>query len=299
MPICPVCDAEFEKGDYMGLAEHFLLFTGRSDFHHVSWLNRNITKNRVREGDLAQLLYRYYDLHDGSLKNWIITDFIRKFRGDQPHPFIVAMQEYSPEVMRGYVVEHHHFLKQWIKSCSYVIAKTDFAEVQFYELDNIMTELHGIGSEEPSHHELLIRMGEALGLSRDYILSEKPLKATADAVRTWDELARTGSWVQAMAAMHSLELIANRDLSRYGAKYPYFNPGFLLSQSVPDPVKNFLREGYEADVSHSYTALDLIDKLRKPEDTEGVQYAYLKSADAFSSYLEARLERGERLADKQ
>lgn len=297
MTFCPVCGLKFDSGNHRLLADHFVDQSRSSDFRHVSWLNRNISKNRMKTDDLSVSLTNFYHI-SGGIGKWIINDFVRRFRGDNPHPFILAMQQYDPEVIRGYVVEHHHFLKQWIRSCSYVMAKTELEDVQSYELENIMTELHGYGDSEPSHHELLIRMGESLGLDRNSIISEKPLWQTAEAVKIWNDIAASGSWISTMAAMHSLELIANRDLSRYGARYPYFNPSILSDSRVPKEVKAFLREGYEADVSHSYVALDLVERHAGNGDVEEIQYAYLRSAGAFSDYLEARLERGVMLGNK-
>lgn len=297
MTFCPVCGLKFDSGNHRLLADHFVDQSRSSDFRHVSWLNRNISKNRMKTDDLSVSLTNFYHI-SGGIGKWIINDFVRRFRGDNPHPFILAMQQYDPEVIRGYVVEHHHFLKQWIRSCSYVMAKTELEDVQSYELENIMTELHGYGDSEPSHHELLIRMGESLGLDRNSIISEKPLRQTAEAVKIWNDIAASGSWISTMAAMHSLELIANRDLSRYGARYPYFNPSILSDSRVPKEVKAFLREGYEADVSHSYVALDLVERHAGNGDVEEIQYAYLRSAGAFSDYLEARLERGVMLGNK-
>ena len=297
MTFCPVCRLKFDSGNYRMLADHFVDQYRSSDFRHVSWLNRNISKNRMKAVDLSVSLMTFYHI-SGGIGKWIITDFVRRFRGDCPHPFILAMQQYDPEVIRGYVVEHHHFLKQWIRSCAYVMAKTELEDVQSYELENIMTELHGYGASEPSHHELLIRMGESLGLARNFILTEKPLRQTAEAVKIWNDLAASGSWISTMAAMHSLELIANRDLSNHGAMYPYFNLSILSDSRVPKEVKEFMREGYEADVSHSYVALDLVERHARNEDIEEIQYAYLRSAGAFSDYLEARLERGVMLGNK-
>jgi pyrroloquinoline-quinone synthase len=296
---CAVCGTRFSKGNYGELASHFLTLTGRSDASHVSWLNRNITKARTDQEKLSSLLSEYYSLRGKGIKEWIIRDFVDHFRGSNPHPFILAMQSYDENVLRGYAIEHHHFLKQWIKSCSYVIAKSDFEDVQDYELENIMTELHGYGKDDPSHHELLIRMGESLGLDRKTIIQSTPLPATSRTVSTWNRIASERTWIETMAAMHSLELVANRDLGRYGAKYPYFNPEILSGGNAPAEVKAFLKEGYEADVSHSYVALDIIEKYCTPENLEHIQGSYLLSANAFSEYLEARLERGEMLENKQ
>lgn len=296
---CPVCYSSFDKGNFNGLSEHLLSEASESNYEHVSWLNRNISKDKLSMEELEKRISEFYSLKDMGIKRWIIDNFVLNFRGENPHPFIMAMQRYDEDLLKGYAVEHHHFLKQWIKSCAYVIAKSDFDDIHDYEMENIMTEMQGFGKKEPSHHELLIRMGISLGLRREEILNSTPLKATAMAVRTWENIAEKRSWIEIMAAMHSLELVANRDLNRYGARYPYFNPEILKERSVKQEVKDFLKEGYEADVSHSYVALDIIEKYATEENFEDIQSAYLNSARVFSEYLDARIERGEMYKNKQ
>jgi pyrroloquinoline-quinone synthase len=100
-----------------------------------------------------------------------------------------------------------------------------------------------------------------------------------------------------MAAMHSLELIADRTVVGEGAKITYFDPSILKTNEITDETKNFLREGYEADVDHSKQALDLIEKYSTELDlVEDVQATFVKSMDLFHLYLLARLERGERFS---
>ncbi|MCI4348169.1 MAG: TenA family transcriptional regulator, partial [Thermoplasmata archaeon] len=94
------------------------------------------------------------------------------------------------------------------------------------------------------------------------------------------------------AAMHSLELIANRNLVHDGASIPYFDPQILAGTEVNDAAKAFLREGYEADVGHSDEALVLVDRFAAEVDrVEDVQATFFRSADLFDDYLIARLER--------
>ncbi len=95
-----------------------------------------------------------------------------------------------------------------------------------------------------------------------------------------------------MAAMHCLELAADRSLRRRGgARMHYFNESILESEEYPRAVKDFLREGgYEADEAHAGLALELVE--RYAEDPEAVQVTVLESFDALSTYLTARLERG-------
>ncbi len=293
---CPACSVVFMQGDYQALARHFSKLAEQSDAPHVMWLNRYITYQKQDESALAKLLSDYFDLKGSTLQKWIRQRFVEKFYGEKPHPFVVALQHPSRATLVGYVVEHQHFLRQWVRSCSYIVAKTDKEDVTYYELDNINTEYGGFDGK-PSHYELLLRMGESLGLERKRVLETPPLPDTAFALKSWDQMAREGHWVETMAAMHSLELIADRTVARDGAKMTYFDPSILTTSEVTDGTKNFLREGYEADAGHSKEALDLVEKYALELNlVEDVQATFVKSMDLFHMYLLARLERGEKFS---
>jgi pyrroloquinoline-quinone synthase len=257
------------------------------------WLNRNITKDSKDETRLPGLLADFLDPSDLGLRRWIKNRFIRRFFGDKPHPFVLSLQHPSRAVLVGYVLEHQHFLRQWVRSLSWVLAKTDSPEATKEELDNITTEFYGFGDARPSHYELLLRMGESLGLKREEILSTEPLPATAQAISAWQEIGEKRHWVETMAAMHSLELIANRDVKKDGAKLTYFDPSILKSGEVTEQTKAFLWEGYEADVEHSEVPLEMVERFANSYGiVEKVQFTFLRSMEAFDSYLMARLERG-------
>jgi len=173
------------------------------------------------------------------------------------------------------------------------MARTDATDVILYELDNINTEFGGLGLERPSHYELLLRMGESLGLDRTRILASPALPDTVEAIQVWDNICQEDHWVEAMVAMHGLELIANRNLRKEGARMHYFDPTILETGEVTDATRAFLREGYEADVGHSEEALDLAAKYAtKLGIVDDVQATFMRSIDAFDRYLMARLERG-------
>jgi pyrroloquinoline-quinone synthase len=292
MTKCAVCGTRFQAGDYDSLAHHFYEAAERSDAGHVMWLNKNITKKKTDTSQLSNQLQTYFAFQTTGIKGWMKRRFIERFYGEVPNPFVLALQHPSKATLLGYVVEHQHFLRQWTRSCAYIIAKTDKVDVTLYELDNINTEFGGNGPSKPSHYELLIRMGESLGLPRDRILGMEPLSDTASATSTWNEIAEKEHWLETMAAMHPLELIANRNLKGEGAKLSYFDPSILSGNEVTEATKDFLREGYEADVEHSEEALDLIQKYSGDLATvENVQATFLRSIDAFDRYLMARLRR--------
>lgn len=292
MTKCAVCGAAFRMADYENLSSHFYELAERSDPGHVMWLNKNVTRKKTDVAGLSKMLRTYFDFQADGIKGWMKNRFIERFYGAKPHPFVLALQHPSKATLLGYVVEHQHFLRQWTRSCAYIIAKTDKVDVTLYELDNINTEFGGNGPDKPSHYELLIRMGESLGLPRDRILGTTPLPDTASAISTWNEIAEKEHWLETMAAMHPLELIANRNLRADGAKMGYFDPSILSGNEVTDATKQFLREGYEADVEHSEEAMDLIAKYSRDVNTiENVQATFLRSIDAFDRYLMARLER--------
>ncbi len=293
MIYCPICLAE--TGGIDGLASHFYDLAGKSDPKHVMWLNRNIGIHSLTEGELAQEFNKFFH-SPGVLSDWIFSKFIRTFYGPSPHPFILEMQRPSSYVLAGYAIEHYHFLRQWVKSCLAIASNSDILEVQRYEIDNVKEEYLGNGKKP--HVELLIEMGTSLGLNRDEIIHSRPLKGTEEAILFWDSICRSRSWLEGMAAMHSLELIANRNIVKMGGTCNYFVPEYV-KENFPEEVWNFLGAGYEADVYHSMDALKIIDKYATgKEDRERVQSAFLASTERFYTYLSSRLERGREIEKK-
>jgi pyrroloquinoline-quinone synthase len=295
---CPACLLSFGPGEWGSLAAHLVQQANSSDADHVRWLNQNLTRKRSSPEELVAPLRAFYSVGEGGLASWITAKFIAKFYGKVPHPFVLALQHPTRATLLGYVVEHQHFLRQWVRTCSYIMARTDEPRVILYELDNLNTEFGGFGPTRVAHYELLLRMGESLGVDRGRVLSTEPLPATRRAIAEWNRIAQEEHWVAALAATHSLELIASRNLVLEGASMRYFDPSILGGSEISEAAKAFLREGYEADVTHSSEALELVAEFaRDPAVRETAQSAFLRSIDLFDDYLLARLERAGQFED--
>ncbi len=297
MNICPVCEEEFPDNEISTMSSHFYSKAKISDSKHIMWLNREISKERVPLDILTKKLEEYYDASSGGLSAWIKKRFVERFFSDNPNIFVLEMQHPTKYTIMGYVTEHYHFLQQWVKSCAFIIARTDFFEVQKFEFDNISEEYFGLNGQPP-HFELLLRMGESVGLKRDRVISSHPLPATVKELNFLNKVSSSAHWLDAMVSMHSLELIADRNVKQYGAKYAYFRHE-ILEGEVSKETARFLMAGYYADQYHSGDALRLIDKYATEYEmgTE-VQSYFLRSADYFYDYLNARYERG-RMYEKE
>ena len=294
MPTCPVCRARAPGEGFGGLAEHLERAAGSSDPAHVRWLNQSISRQRIERGALGAELERLYRLPAGGLPVWIRDRFIARFFGARPHPFVLALQHPDRPTLLGYAIEHRHFLRQWVRSCALILARTDEEEVARYEIDNLRTEFGGDGPDRPSHYELLLRMGESYGVPRSILLTTDALPTTARTVAEWQSICSEEPWVAAMGAMHALELIAHRGLTEFGASVHYFDPAILHDGSITPAAAAFLSEGYEADVGHADEALALVARFApSAELQERVQGVFLRSMDLFDDYLAARLQRGE------
>jgi pyrroloquinoline-quinone synthase len=291
MNVCPACGEKFTDNHISSLSAHFYSMALSSDPTHVMWLNRYISSKKISRDKLTGEFEHFYDFTEGGLANWIREKFVGRFFSSEPNVFVLEMQEPTKYTIMGYVTEHFHFLKQWVRSCAHIIARTDFFDVQKYEFDNISEEYFGVGNQTP-HIELLMQMGESVGLKREIVVNSKPLKKTENALKYWEHVSSSEHWLDAMVSMHSLELIADRNVKEYGAKYSYFKPE-ILNEGVTKETAHFLKAGYEADQYHSGEALKLVEKYARTLDMEReVQSYFLRSADFFYSYLEGRYERG-------
>ena len=99
-----------------------------------------------------------------------------------------------------------------------------------------------------------------------------------------------------MLAMHGLELIANKNMRKEGASKHYFDPEILETNEINTASKDFLREGYQADVYHAEEALKLVEKYAiELKIVDNVQATFLKSIDMFDKYLMSRVQRARQL----
>lgn len=294
MTKCPACREGFDRGDYAALAGHLLSSSESSEPAHVRWLNQTMGPRRMDAEALQRALEAVFALPPEGLASWIKQRFVHRFFGERPHPFVAALQHPSRPVLLGYAIEHQHFLREWVRCCAFILARSGQSDVVLFEIDNIDTEFGGRGPDSPSHYELLLRMGEGAGLSRAILLATPGLPTTERTLAEWHAICQEEHWVAAMAAMHSLELIAHRNLLPIGATLHYFDPAILTGTTIAPSAQAFLREGYEADIGHSDAALALVDRYAQlfgvAEDVQGV---FLRSLDLFDDYLGARLERAE------
>ena len=297
MNLCPVCGEKFLDDEISTISSHFYSIALSSDPTHIMWLNRNISKTKMQQYALNDKFTEFYDFSKEGLAMWIKKRFVARFFNDDPNVFVIDMQQPSEYNIMGYVTEHYYFLKQWVKSCAYILGRTDFSEIQKYEFDNISEEYFGKDGQ-PAHVDLLLQMGESVGLKKVEVISSVPLEKTVRALRYWDHVCSSEHWLDAMVSIHSLELIADKNVKDYGAKYAYFKPE-ILNDGITKEAVQFLKAGYEADQYHSGDALKLIEKYARLLKMEReVQSYFLRSMDFFYGYLEARHERGKMYEEK-
>ncbi len=300
MTKCPVCAENFKKKDMDGLTKHFIMMNDRNDAFHVGWLREYVPLDNYNTPNFAKSLASFFSVIDGDLKGWIERVFVEKFLGDKPHPFVEAMQKPKKALFLGFASEYYFFLKQKIKSCSFIIAKTDKEEVQKFEAKIIFSELSGTNGESAgSESSLLVRMAESLGVPRDSIVNGVPLPPTIHSIKLWNQVSESDHWLEVMGSINTLDMLPSKVMRERGAKFDIYNKSVLDNEWIPDHVKKFLTYIVDPKNDHSQEALTLISKYAKELDMiEDVQSAFLRSIDAFDRHLQARLTRSKQFEGK-
>jgi pyrroloquinoline quinone (PQQ) biosynthesis protein C len=101
------------------------------------------------------------------------------------------------------------------------------------------------------HVELLIQMGEALGLTRQEIISNPMLPETVIALNVWENLTRNRTWIEGMAALQVLERTNDENLAKRFGLPPQLglNPWEKLGLTKKDT--EFIWVHVEADKEHA------------------------------------------------
>jgi pyrroloquinoline quinone (PQQ) biosynthesis protein C len=113
----------------------------------------------------------------------------------------------TKEAARVLVEQWSSFTRHSRQCWAYVVGNCPHVEVRkFIVTENLYEEE---AQEGHSHFEILVRMGQALGLSRERIESAKPLPSTIVAMHAWETLTKNRTWYEGLAAKSVLERTNN------------------------------------------------------------------------------------------
>ena len=98
---------------------------------------------------------------------------------------------------------------------AYVVGNCSHLEIRKFVVTENLYEEEAL--EGHSHYELLVRMGQAVGLSREEIEHAKPLPTTVVALHAWETLTKNRAWYEGLAAKGVLERTNNPQCGNFSA----------------------------------------------------------------------------------
>jgi pyrroloquinoline quinone (PQQ) biosynthesis protein C len=107
---------------------------------------------------------------------------------------------------RLFVSQFSHFTRNFPRWLAAVAANCPESDVRKFIAGNLYEEEIGPAGQG-SHYDLLLRQGEAMGLTRGEIETTVPFSTTALAISALENICRNPSWLEGLAATAGLECI--------------------------------------------------------------------------------------------
>lgn len=171
---------------------------------------------------------------------------------------------------------------------AYVVGNCPHTEIRKFVVTENLYEEEAL--EGHSHFEILLRMGSALGLSREELELAKPLPSTVVALHAWEALTKNRSWYEGIAAKAVLERTNSPDCGNFSAlEAERWMRQLKLSR---DDVEFWLLHD-SVDQIHGDGALRLMEKYLKTDDERAAAIrAAEESMMAWRVYLDGIYEAG-------
>lgn len=171
---------------------------------------------------------------------------------------------------------------------AYVVGNCPHTEIRKFVVTENLYEEEAL--EGHSHFEILLRMGSALGLSREELELAKPLPSTVVALHAWEALTKNRSWYEGIAAKAVLERTNNPDCGNFSSlEAERWMRQLKLSR---DDVEFWLLHD-SVDQIHGDGALCLMEKYLKTDDERAAAIrAAEESMMAWRVYLDGIYEAG-------
>ena len=195
------------------------------------------------------------------------------------HPFYQTWQkgELTLDALRGYACQYYQHVLAFPKYVSGTHANcNDLADRQEL-LENLKEEEEG-----PNNHpELWLRFGEALGLSRDDMISVEPLPETIALDQTFRRITKDADFVSGISALYAYE-------SQVPAVAATKMDGLKSFYGVSDPQQlKFFIVHKSLDVEHSRVTRNMVARsAQSAGEQETATLAVEEAADALLGFLD-------------
>ena len=169
------------------------------------------------------------------------------------HPFYQRWTDgtLTRDELRDYARQYWHFTAAFPTFVSNVHANVQEIAVRQFLLENLIEEERG----EENHPELWLRFCEALGLTRDEVLSSEPNESTLALIATMRNLTRHGAPHEGLASLFAYEsqvpAVAKAKIEGLAQHF-----GISAERDIA-----FFSVHELADVHHSNTELEILQKL--------------------------------------
>ena len=189
---------------------------------------------------------------------------------------------------RALVEQWGIFTRHSRRCWAYVAGNCPQVEVRKFIVTENLYEEEAV--EGHSHFELLVRMGRAVGLSREQVEFAKPLPTTVVALHAWETLTKNRSWYEGLAAKAVLERTNNPNCGNFSAlEAERWMRQLKLSR---DDVEFWLLHN-SVDQIHGEGSLRLLEKYIR---TDGEREAAIRAAEesmmAWKVYLDGICDAG-------
>ncbi len=235
-----------------------------------------------------------------SLQDRLRTIVVRAFYSkDAPEAIRVL---YSPDAafVKAMTIEHWRFLQAFPRWCGAIVARCPHQDVWEYEIDNLHDKLVHDPAVGGGHYVIVRQACRESGWSDQEIDRGRAHPKMQRAIVDWYAIVRDRPWVEAMAAVHGTEMLADQRLKKH--------PDFAMPSIVSD--RSFIEQGAfgpatrrwlsttAADTAHAGRAADLVAKYAATDSTpEAVLTTFRRSMEDMRLYLEAIAERRRELLE--
>jgi pyrroloquinoline-quinone synthase len=184
-------------------------------------------------------------------------------------PSLVAAMASRPTVgvTRAFVLQWTKFSRLFPRWVGAIISNCSEPAVISYEVENLMSEVVRDPAGDDNHYELLIRLGESVGLTRAEVEAYPVLPDASEAFRWLWSKARHPDWLVGFTAVNGLEILGDRNLpAKHGiAAGTGLDPEpYARSLRLAEHSLEFFEVSDRADAGHGHETVEIIARHTPP-----------------------------------